>query len=73
MSAPQMDAVEPACRYASTIGEDNTWIQKPLTERLQAWYDPCGMCYPDGEIDTVEVVRKKRRKSTPQSLHRPKP
>lgn len=63
--------VEPDCRYASTLGEDNRWEKKPLTERLRAWYGPCGECFPDGEIDTDEVVKKERRKSTSQSLHRP--
>lgn len=64
--------IAPDCRCASWIGEDNQWVQEPLTERLTAWYDPCGHCFPDGKIDTDEVVRKDRGGSVRASLHRPK-
>lgn len=61
----------PACRYAALLSSSNRWVEKPLTDRLRAWYDPCSACFPDGEIDVEQVVLRAYRKSTPQSLHEP--
>lgn len=71
------ERVETACRV--TIGgegenRDNEWVREPVTERLLTWYEPCtyDQCFPDGVIDVDVVVKKKRRRSTSPSLHRPR-
>lgn len=63
---------EPDCAsvHSKRGGNPNEWETATVTERLLVWHDPCGKCFPDGEVDVETVVKKKRRGSTPPALHR---
>lgn len=63
--------VRPDCRVADTIGEGNQWVEHPVTEKLLVWWGPCTRCFPDEEIDTEMVVKKRHRYSSSPKLHRP--
>lgn len=71
MAALQDADVAPDCRSENRLNDDNEWVEKPPTERLQAWYDPCKRCFPDGEIVTEMIVKKQSRSGTRPVLHRP--
>lgn len=40
-----------------TTHKDTTWRTTPLSAGLLAFYEPCKICFPDGDIDVETVVR----------------
>lgn len=65
------EEVLPGCRVVGTLTNGKKWEKREYSDWLAEWFNVCANCFPEGEVDTDEVVKKTSRGGTKPAIHRP--